>query len=111
MSQSAPDFARKLLDESAKAVLKAAALATQEKTEDAHLILAERYFAGEYLLYARGVVDLSSRPLEKAVDFLTTRYPQLASLSEYALDARQKQLFPRLCCDYERMQTTVKKAF
>ena len=111
LSQSAPDFARKLLDESAKAVLKAAALATQEKTEDAHLILAERYFAGEYLLYARGVVDLSSRPLEKAVDFLTTRYPQLASLSENALDARQKQLFPRLCCDYERMQTTVKKAF
>lgn len=111
LSQSAPDFARKLLDESAKAMLKAAALATWEKTEDAHLILAERYFAREYLLYARGVVDLSSRPLEKAVDFLTTRYPQLASLSENALDARQKQLFPRLCCDYERMQTTVKKAF
>lgn len=109
LCRSAPDFARKLLDESAKAVLKAAALARREKTEDAHLILAERYFAGEYLLYAKGFVGLSSRPLEKAVGFLATRHPQLASLSESTLDAIQKQLFPRLCCEYERMQTTVKK--
>lgn len=111
LCRSAPDFARKLLDESAKAVLKAAALARREKTEDAHLILAERYFAGEYLLYAKGFVGLSSRPLGKAVGFLATRHPQLASLSESTLDAIQKQLFPRLCCEYERMQTTVKKAF
>lgn len=109
LSQSAPDFARKLLDESAKAMLKAAALATREKTEDAHLILAERYFAGEYLLYARGVVDLSSRPLEKAVDFLTTRHPQLAALRADLLDAKQKNIFSRLCCDYQRMTATVKK--
>ena len=109
LCRSAPDFARKLLDESAKAMLKAAALATREETEDAHLILAERYFAGEYLSHARGFVGLSSRPLEKAVDFLTTRHPQLAALRADLLDAKQKNIFSRLCCDYQRMTATVKK--
>ncbi len=109
LSQSAPDFARKLLDESAKAVLKAATLATREKTEDAHLILAERYFAGEYLLRARNLAALSSRNLENAISFLTKRYPQLAALDNDSLEIRQKKNFPRLCCDYEQMQAMVRK--
>ncbi len=109
LSQSAPDFARKLLDESAKAMLKAAALATWEKTEDAHLILAERYFAGEYLLRARNLAVLSSRNLENAISFLTKHYPQLAALDNESLEIRQKKLFPRLCCDYEQMQAMVRK--
>lgn len=109
LCRSAPDFARKLLDESAKAMLKAAALAAQTKPTDMHLNLTERYFAGEYFLYARGFASLSSRPLGKAVDFLTTRHPQLAALSTGLLDAKQKNIFSRLCCDYQQMAATVKK--
>lgn len=106
--RSASDFALKLMDESAQAMLRAAALAAQARPEDMYLTLAERYFAGEYLLRAKNLAALSSRNLEKAVSFLTKRYPQLA-LDNNALDAKQKKLFPRLCNDHELMQATVKK--
>lgn len=102
-----PQFALRLLDESAKAALKAAVVAAQAKTDDAHLILAERYFAGEYLLRAGNFADFSSRSLEKAVSFLTKHYPQLA-LDNEALEAKQKNFSLGLCCDKERMMATVK---
>ena len=89
-------------------MLKAAALARFAETQDPHLLLAERYFAGQYLLLARNFAARSYRPLEKAVGFLTNRYPQLA-LDNNALKAKQKKLFPRLCNDHELMQATVKK--
>lgn len=101
--RSASDFALKLMDESAQAMLRAAALAAQAKPEDMHLALAECYFAGEYLLRARNFAAFSSRSLEKAVSFLTKHYPQLA-LDNDALDAKQKKLLPRLCCAYRRRQ-------
>lgn len=104
---SAPQFALKLLDESSKAILRTAALARFAETQDPHLLLAERYFAGQYLLLARNFAARSYRPLEKAVGFLTNRYPQLA-LDNNALDAKQKKNFSRLCCGKERMMTTVK---
>ena len=107
---SAPQFALKLLDESSKAILRTAALAAQTKIEDVHLILAERYFVGEYFLRAGGFAAHFCRTLEKAAGFLATRHAKLASLSKSELGTRQKQLFPRLCCDYERMQTTVKRS-
>lgn len=106
---SAPQFALKLLDESSKAILRTAALAAQTKIEDAHLILAERYFAGEYFLRASGFAAHFCRTLEKATGFLSTRHPQLAALSTDLLDAKQKNIFLRLCCDYQRMAATVKK--
>lgn len=105
--QRASDFALRLMDESAQTILRAAALADQAKPEDMYLTLAERYFAGEYLLRARNLAALSSGNLKKAVSFLTKHYPQLA-LDNDALDAKQKKNFPRLCCGKERMMTTVK---
>ena len=104
-----PQFALRLLDESAKAVLKAAVVAAQAKTDDAHLILAERYFAGEYLLRAGSFDAHSCRPLEKATGFLATRHSKLAGLTRSQLNARQKQLFTRLCCEHERVQATFKR--
>ena len=104
-----PQFALRLLDESTKAVLKAAVVAAQAKTDDAHLILAERYFAGEYLLRAGSFDAHSCRSLEKATGFLATRHSKLAGLTRSQLNARQKQLFTRLCCEHERMQATLKR--
>ena len=95
------------MDESAQGILRAAALADQAKPEDMYLPLAERYFAGEYLLRAKNFAAFSSRSQEKAVSFLTKHYSQLA-LDNDALDAKQKKIFPRLCCGKERMMTTIK---
>ena len=108
--QRASDFALRLMDESAQTILRAAALAGQAKPEDMYLILAERYFAGEYFLRAGGFAAHFSHALEKATDFLATRHAKLANLSKSELGTRQKQLFLRLCCEYERMQTTVKRS-
>lgn len=100
--QTTPRFALKLLEESARAMLKAAALATSSYAEDPHLILAERYFAGQYLLFADNIsASVPCPSLKKATAFLGRRYPQLAGLKDLA--AEQKRLFHKLCCPYEEM--------
>lgn len=107
--RNTPRFALKLLEESARAMLKAASLATSSATQDTHLILAERYFALQYLLLAKSISEaVPCRSLEKATGFLARRYPQLVSLKDPVAD--QKRIFHKLCCQY-RMQATVKKTF
>lgn len=107
--QNAPPFALKLLGESASAMLKAAALTASSSAEDPHLLLAERYFAGQYLSFARNISGVLPCPaLEKAMAFLAHRYSQFTQLKD--LDAEKKRIFRKLCCEYEQMQATVRKA-
>lgn len=90
-------MALKLLEESARAMLKAAAHTRSESTEDPYLIHAERYFTSLYLSSARlflGVVPCL--PLERAAAFLEHHYRGLAALSDDALDARVKKAFSQL---------------
>lgn len=95
--QNAPPFALKLLGESASAMLKAAALTASSSAEDPHLLLAERYFAAQYLLLARNIPGSVPCPaLEKAIAFLAHRYPQLATLKSETLNAKQKNILHQL---------------
>ncbi|MGE9985069.1 glycosyltransferase family 2 protein [Desulfovibrio sp. SGI.169] len=108
--QTTPRFALKLLEESARAMLRAAALTASSDTEDPHLLLAGRYFAAQYFLLARNVsASVSCPSLEKATGFLARRYPQFVQSNGLATE--QKRLFHKLCCEYEQMQATVRKAF
>ena len=108
---STPQFALKLLDESARAMLRAAAFAARTPTEDSHLILAEEHFSALYLLMCHNFSDVPSGDMQKASGFLMHRYPHLVKMSPDALLEKQNHLFRKLCYDYERMRTTVKKAF
>lgn len=109
LHQNAPQFAYKLVDESAKATLKAAALASQARPDDPHLALSECYFAAQYLLLAEHFADKSFQALKTATSFFKHRYSQWSNLSNDSLDARERKIFSRLCCNYRQMEETLKK--
>jgi len=106
---STPQFAPRLLEESATAILKAATCAAEAKTEDSHLILAEQHFSSRFLLMAEKFSPVTSVPLQEAIHFILNRHPQFSTLSGNALHKKQRELLQLLCCDYQRVQQTIKK--
>ncbi|MEG6503715.1 MULTISPECIES: glycosyltransferase family 2 protein [unclassified Desulfovibrio] len=108
LSTSTPPFALKLMEEAAKAILKAATFAENANTDDNHLALAEQYFSVSFLLLAKKFTPTPSSGLQQVSSFIMHRHQHLSKLSDEALSIQQKELFQSLCCDYQHVQQTVK---
>lgn len=114
LSQSTPSYAQKLLEESAKAIAKAASYAPDAEVSDQYLILAERYFTADFLLKIQRLESLSVLSVtgmaDKAQDLLGQRNPSLFTASPEALAARCAQLSRRLCFDLNAGMEIIQKA-
>lgn len=104
-----PLYARKLLEESANAILKSAACAPKKIGEDPHLLAAADYYAVSYIKQARQFDYKAPGPLKKAMAFLGRRYPSLADLKMEALNAKKTFFLSRIICSYEAVQPDINK--
>lgn len=104
-----PQFALRLVEESATAILKAATFAAEAKTEDSHLILAEQYFSALFFRMAEKFSPVTSVALQEAVNFILHRHPHFSTLSDNALHKKQREFLQLMCCDYQRAQRAIKE--
>lgn len=93
-----PDMSVRLLERAGQDILKAAGAAAPP--QDAHLALAEEYFAIEILSCLRPLAPSLTRSaasdLSKALRFMEHRFRRLAVLDEDTLQVRRQRLLKRL---------------
>lgn len=98
LADFSPTLASKLIEESAQSALTAASMAPRTAPEDPHLIIAEQYFAGEYIRCAR-IHGIDSLPLlRKAMAFFASRYHNLNRLDIERLQDKNHKNFLKLFC-------------
>lgn len=103
-----PQYASKLLEESAKAILKAAACTKKGIEEEPYLINTANYYAASYIELARLFDHNAPGPFNKALAFLSHRYPNLAKSKMEALNIKKNILFTRIVCDTGMVQQNIK---
>ncbi len=87
--------------------LMSAAASCNATARDAHLAVAEQFYAATAIGPLRLLQSVLPPLGQKMQLWLQKRYPHLAGLDTENLGNRKTQLFHRICCDKGKMQATV----
>lgn len=98
MSSFNVKYSGKLLEESASALLKAAACAPKSAETDPYLINVERYYSAIYLALATSFENQSSETFRRATAFLARRNNSFAALNPKTKAGKIDNLFSRIIC-------------
>lgn len=103
-----PDLAQQLLQECGLALLKAMA-EPRESFEDRHLALAEEYYASAFFMLGRENIVCLPPTLQKALGYLSRKFPHLAGIDAATLAQKRSRLFRKICCDPSACFAAVQK--
>ena len=81
----------------------------RESFEDRHLVLAEEYYASAFFMLGRENIVCLPPTLQKALGYLSRKFPHLAGIDAATLAQKRSRLFQKLCCDPSACFAAVQK--